>query len=413
MAGHVQDRWYKTEPGPDGKPVKVKTDRFGIGLRYRARYIGPDGSEKSRSFPDRQKRKADAWLANIEADMSQGRYIDPAAGAVTFAQYVKGWMAALTIDPVTRESVEIRLRVHALPYLGDRPMASFRPSHLRAWMRELEATGRAASYRRSIFANVSAVFTAAVEDRIIAENPCRARSVRAPRIDPRKVKPWTVDRVMAVHEALPEQYQEMVALGAGCGLRQGEIFGLAVEDVDFLSGIVRVVRQVKLIRGTQMVFAPPKGGKERHVPLPESVAFALAAHITRHAPAETSLPWKMPDGAPVKAELLFMGPNARPPHRNRFNERVWRPALRKAGVEAGRENGMHALRHFYASVLLDAGESIKALSEYLGHHDPSFTLRTYTHLMPSSETRTRAAVDRVFRAAPEAEDGPGTAHGPN
>lgn len=50
---------------------------------------------------------------------------------------------------------------------------------------------------------------------------------------------------------------------------------------------------------------------------------------------------------------------------------------------------MHALRHFYASVLLDAGESIKALSEYPDHHDPGFTLRAYTHLMPSSETRTR------------------------
>jgi integrase len=45
---------------------------------------------------------------------------------------------------------------------------------------------------------------------------------------------------------------------------------------------------------------------------------------------------------------------------------------------------MHALRHFYASVLLDAGESIKALSEYLGHHDPSFTLRTYS---PDAEQR--------------------------
>jgi hypothetical protein len=73
MAGHIQDRWYKSIPGPDGKPVRVKTDRFGIGYRYRARYIAPDGSEKSKSFPDKQKRKAEAWLANIEADMSQGR----------------------------------------------------------------------------------------------------------------------------------------------------------------------------------------------------------------------------------------------------------------------------------------------------------------------------------------------------
>jgi hypothetical protein len=58
-----------------------------------------------------------------------------------------------------------------------------------------------------------------------------------------------------------------------------------------------------------------------------------------------------------------------------------------AGVEPTRENGMHALRHFNASVLLDAGESIRALAEYLGHADPGFTLRVYTHLMPSSEDR--------------------------
>ncbi|WP_225636014.1 tyrosine-type recombinase/integrase [Streptomyces solaniscabiei] len=413
MAGHVQDRWYKNVPGPGGKTVRVKTDRYGVGHRYRARYIAPDGSEKSKSFPDKQKRKADQWLANIEADMSQGRYIDPAAGSVTFGEYAKQWMAALTIDPVTRESVEIRLRVHALPYLGDRPLASFRPSHLRAWMRELEATGRAASYRRSIFANVSAVFTAAVEDRVIAENPCRARSVRAPSLDGRKVKPWSIERVTAVHDALPDAYQEMVTLGAGCGLRQGEIFGLALGDVDFLGGTVHVVRQVKILRGTQAVFGPPKGGKERHVPLPETVAFALADHITRHDPVEVTLPWKTLDGPPVTASLLFVNVRnkARALHRTRFNEYVWRPALTAAGVPLGRENGMHALRHFYASVLLDAGESIKALSEYLGHHDPSFTLRTYTHLMPNSEARTRAAVDRVFRYPDSTEDGPETAPG--
>jgi integrase len=57
---------------------------------------------------------------------------------------------------------------------------------------------------------------------------------------------------------------------------------------------------------------------------------------------------------------------------------------------------MHALRHFYASTLLDAGETIKALASYLGHADPGFTLRTYTHLMPASEERTRAAIDALF-----------------
>lgn len=62
--------------------------------------------------------------------------------------------------------------------------------------------------------------------------------------------------------------------------------------------------------------------------------------------------------------------------------RVWKPTLRAAGVEPTRANGMHALRHFYASVQLEAGTSIRAVAEYLGHADPGFTLRVYTHPMP-------------------------------
>lgn len=64
---------------------------------------------------------------------------------------------------------------------------------------------------------------------------------------------------------------------------------------------------------------------------------------------------------------------------------------------AAREHGMHALGHFYASVLLDAGESIKALAEYLGHSDPGLTLTVYAHLMPSSRDRARKALGRALR----------------
>jgi integrase len=98
-------------------------------------------------------------------------------------------------------------------------------------------------------------------------------------------------------------------------------------------------------------------------------------------------------------------------HRHSFNRAIWRPAVRKAGIESSSRNGMHVLRHTYASVLLDAGENIKALSLYLGHSDPGFTLRTYTHLMPSSEDRTRRAIDKAFgfEAPTETNDGLATA----
>jgi len=48
---------------------------------------------------------------------------------------------------------------------------------------------------------------------------------------------------------------------------------------------------------------------------------------------------------------------------------------------------------------------IRALADYLGHHDPGFTLRTYVHLMPSSDDRARSAVDAVLASS----DGPATA----
>jgi site-specific recombinase XerD len=66
---------------------------------------------------------------------------------------------------------------------------------------------------------------------------------------------------------------------------------------------------------------------------------------------------------------------------------------------------MHALRHACASTWLDRGVSIKAVSEYLGHADPGFTLRVYTHVMPASDDRAREAMDAAFGEAGRPSEG--------
>jgi site-specific recombinase XerD len=62
-------------------------------------------------------------------------------------------------------------------------------------------------------------------------------------------------------------------------------------------------------------------------------------------------------------------------------------------------------------MLLDQGESIKAVAEWLGHSDPSFTLKTYTHLMPRSTERTKGVIGSLYsrRDASQDPDGPYTA----
>jgi integrase len=116
----------------------------------------------------------------------------------------------------------------------------------------------------------------------------------------------------------------------------------------------------------------------RTVPLPQSVADALAAHLAEFGPGREGFIFTAPEGGPVRG--------------TRFRE-VWRRTLQSAGMVRVRP---HDLRHFYASLLIDAGESVKVVQDRLGHASATVTLDTYGHLWPNSEERTRAAVDRVL-----------------
>jgi integrase len=362
--------------------------------RYDVNYREPDGTRRRKTFPT--KAAADRYSASVETDKSRGVYLDPDAGRVTFKRYAQSWLEAQTFEQTTRESTELRLRLHIYPVLGSKTLAQLRPSTIQAWLRGLEGTVKSAKYRGLILSNASSILSAAVDDELIAKNPCRAGSVHRPRVEPRKVIPWTGEQVQAVTEALPERFRIAAALAAGLGLRQGEVFGLSPDDVDFLRGAVDVRRQVRLYRGNQQAFWLPKGNKTRTVPLPGSVRDMLAAHLAQYPARSVRLPWRTVDGEHVSSPLVLSTRETTALNRNYINTHVWKVALRKAGVEPSRENGMHALRHYYASVLLDAGESIKAVSEYLGHSDAGFTLRCYCHLMPSSTERTKSAVDAAF-----------------
>ncbi|MFJ7068633.1 integrase [Streptomyces sp. NPDC101115] len=63
------------------------------------------------------------------------------------------------------------------------------------------------------------------------------------------------------------------------------------------------------------------------------------------------------------------------------------------------------LRHTYASIILEAGESVVTLARWLGRSSPTITLDHYAHFMPEAGGQGRAAVDTLLRVVPEQTPG--------
>ncbi|MFF1796034.1 hypothetical protein ACFVXQ_17740 [Kitasatospora sp. NPDC058263] len=144
--------------------------------------------------------------------------------------------------------------------------------------------------------------------------------------------PSQVYRVAAVRGGLPDRYRIALDLGVGCGLRQGEVFALSPDDIH--DDFVRVERQV-LRYGSQLYFGPPKGGKEREVPLTPALAKMLLSHQERCSPVECCRGWPdlaRADRRKVTVPLLVHSTRRQAINRSTWDTKTWKPALAAAGV---------------------------------------------------------------------------------
>ncbi|WFE46276.1 site-specific integrase [Verrucosispora sp. WMMD1129] len=337
------------------------------------------GKQRKKSFA--RKVDADRFRAEVEHKLNTGQYVDPKAGKQTFRAYAETWRAGQPHRPNTATGTRSRLTKHVYPVLGDRPLAAVRPSELQAFVTGLSATLKPGTVR-VVYSTVRAVFGAALHDRIITQDPSLpARSgrkgVRLPERPRVQVTPLTVEQVDAILTTIAPAYRLTALVAAAAGLRQGEAFGLQAGDVDLAARTVKVDRQVQLVDNRPEVVPLKNAPSYRTVPVGQVLTDALKAHMA-----------DLGDG------FLFLDRGGLL-HRSRFNESVWRPAVKAAGLPGV---GFHDLRHFYASALIRAGLSVKVVSARLGHGNAAETLNTYSHLWPDDEDRTRQATDDVLRA---------------
>ena len=384
MRSYVEDRWYvRTDDGQ-----KVRSSRHGKGRQWRARYFDAAGKEHARSFA--LKRDATTWLSEVTASIVTGQYVDPSASRVTFRQYADAWLDAQVHRDSTAELYRGHLERHAYPAFGSLPLGGILTTTVQGWVKGLTRDvegGRSALAPATVgvvYTVVASVFRAAVRDRKLMTTPCDG--IALPEVTKTRVTPLTTAQVDVLAETVPLELRAAVILAAGTGMRQGEVLGLTRDRLRLLgkNPAVTIDRQLITTAGGDTRFGPPKTpASRRTIPLPRVVVAALNEHLAI---------FDVPDDG-----LLFTM-RGKGITRQRFGH-AWRPAAAAAGLTEATGTGMHALRHYYASLLIRYGESVKTVQDRLGHRSATETLDTYGHMWADSDDRTRDAVDSVLGSA--------------
>jgi integrase/recombinase XerC/integrase/recombinase XerD len=242
---------------------------------------------------------------------------------------------------------------------------------LRRWAARLSDRGSAPSTTARKIASVRAFFRTLVEHGELGSNPADLLPApKQPQRLPRTLKP---DDVSGLLDAIPAsgplelRDRALFELAYACGLRAEELVDLDVGSIDFDDEQVRV---------------EGKGGKTRFVPAGEHALGAVARWLERGRPglAGTS-------GTPRDDGPLFLSKSGR-----RLSTSDVRRRLRTWARHAATQGAVHphALRHSFATHLLEGGADLRAIQELLGHSSIS-TTQVYTRV---ESARLRAAYRR-------------------
>jgi site-specific recombinase XerD len=235
---------------------------------------------------------------------------------------------------------------------------------LRRWAARLSQRGAAPRTMARKLASIRSLFRSLLEHGEVASNP--ADLLPAPRLPqtlPTTLKPADVAALLERIPAstpLEQRDRALFELAYSSGLRAEELVDLDVTNIDFDAEQVRV---------------EGKGSKTRFVPAGEHALRSIAAYLERARPALA--------GAEAES-ALFLSKSGR-----RLSTSDVRRRLRVWARHASTQTGVHphALRHSFATHLLEGGADLRAIQEMLGHASIS-TTQVYTRV---ESARLRAA----------------------
>jgi integrase len=346
--------------------------------------VDPVTGKRKRLYSAAKTEKAAVRLhAQLLAKVDAGQVAD--SGRLTVNRYVaEHWLphAETRVRPRTFRRYEELLNAHVLPAIGNVKLAKLRPLHVQKVVDAMTAAGRAPATTIQAYRVLHSALGQCVRWQMLSTNP--AAAVRPPRKRRTHLTVPSVAETRAILAAAGAEdwFGVTVHLAVHTGLRRGEVLALAWSDVDLDDGTVRVHRALET-HGPAVSVVGTKSGRGRTVVLPGTTLEALhgwrAAQLERRlllGPAweDSGLVIDRGDGRLVHPDTLT--------HRfAKLVERLGIPQVR-----------FHDLRHGFATRCLEAGLSPKVVSEALGHSSVAFTLDTYSHVLPSMQGQTAAAM---------------------
>jgi len=351
-------------------------------------YIDHKGKHKAKCIGS--KRAAEIVAEKIEARLALGQadVMEEETKPLLFAEYAQRWLkthAAIHCKPATVEEYETICRLHLFPPFGAQRLSAIPREALKTLIAEKIERGFSRSRVSFIVAVIRGIFNSAVEDQHIVLNPA-ARLGRYLTKSPRakEVQPLTREELRllltTLHDHFPAYYPFFLTL-ARTGIRLGEGLALKWEDLDFHGGFLDIRRNLRKRR-----ISTPKSHKQRRVDMSTQLAETLKALLETRKEEAWQKGWN------ALPEWVFCSRTGNPLHGSDLLIHVLRPACVLAGLPRIR---IHDLRHTYASLLIQQGESLAYVKEQLGHHSIKITVDTYGHLVPGGN---RQAVDKLDEA---------------
>jgi integrase len=230
---------------------------------------------------------------------------------------------------------------------------------------------------------LNALYNAAIEDGITGENPARRLSKlykQAPIVH-EEIEPLRCEEVVSFLRAAQEHFPEYYPLflcAIHTGLRSGELGGLQWCDVDWNGKFITV--RNNLVRGR---IHGTKTDRTRRVDMSDDLLTELS-NLRRHRREE----W-LSRGSNEIPKWIFCNREGNPVDMHNVKNRAFFRCLQKAGLRRIR---FHDLRHTFASLLIQDGQSLKYVSDQLGHTSIKMTADVYGHLVPGAN---RQAVNRL------------------